>query len=461
MAMLAAFAVPHPPIILPEIGRGEERKIIRTGEAYREAMRRAAQYRPDTVILVSPHATMYADYFHISPGEGAKGTFAHFGAPQVRIETRYDSEFAKKLAEDCAEKGIPAGPLGERDRTLDHGTMIPLYFLGAFLPEVKIVRIGLSGLSAAAHYRLGQSVARTAEALGRRAVFIASGDLSHKLSADGPYGFAPEGPVFDERVCGALQKGDFLSLLELDPELSEAAAECGLRSLWMMAGALDRQAVKSELLSYEGPFGVGYAVASFAPQGEDEARAIGDIYEARDMEKRAAIKAAEDAHVRLARHSVETYVTTGKRAKLADGVPVELLETRAGAFVSLKKDGRLRGCIGTIEPVRENLAEEILHNAVSAACEDPRFDPVEAEELPSLVYSVDVLGAPEPVSSEAELDPKRYGVIVVCGMKKGLLLPDLAGVERVAEQVKIAKQKAGIGENESVELFRFEVVRHK
>ena len=138
-----------------------------------------------------------------------------------------------------------------------------------------------------------------------------------------------------------------------------------------------------------------------------------------------------------------------------------MLQQKAGAFVSLKKDGQLRGCIGTFLPVTENLAQEIWRNAVSAAAEDPRFTPVRPEELGDLVYSVDVLTAPEPAASEADLDAKRYGVIVAApDGRRGLLLPDLAGVNDVTEQVAIARKKGGIGPNEPVQLYRFEVVRH-
>ncbi|UCF89437.1 MAG: AmmeMemoRadiSam system protein A [bacterium] len=132
----------------------------------------------------------------------------------------------------------------------------------------------------------------------------------------------------------------------------------------------------------------------------------------------------------------------------------------AGAFVSLKKAGQLRGCIGTISPVQPDVAREVLENAVSAATKDPRFPPVTLDEVDDITISVDVLGAPEPVSGLEELDPQRYGVIVKCGLRKGLLLPDLPGITTAEEQVRIARLKAGIGTEEVVELFRFEVERY-
>ncbi len=461
MSIVAAYAVPHPPIIIPAVGRGEEKRIAATSAAYAEVMRRAAEHRPDVMIVTSPHTAMYADYFHISPGAEASGSLAQFRAPGESCRVRYDAELAKRIEILARKHGLPAGEQGERDKNLDHGTLIPLLFLARTGFACPVVRIGLSGLPASAHYRLGQCVAEAVEALNRKAVFIASGDLSHKLKEDGPYGFAPEGPEFDRQITALFASGDFGAMLSLSPELADAAGECGLRSFQIMAGALDGRAVTHELLSYEGPFGVGYGVAAFEVTGEDETRAFGVRHEAARRDAIAKMKANEDAFVRLARLSLETTVREGRRAALPDGLPTELADVRAGAFVSLKKEGRLRGCIGTISPTAKNLAAEIMQNAVSAGLHDPRFDPVQADELGDLVYSVDVLGEAEPIPSEKSLDPKRYGVIVENGSRRGLLLPDLEGVDTAAEQVSIARRKAGIGPEEPLRLSRFEVVRHR
>jgi len=166
-------------------------------------------------------------------------------------------------------------------------------------------------------------------------------------------------------------------------------------------------------------------------------------------------------YVKLAKYSLEHFVRTGKEAELPDDVPAELLANRAGVFVCIKIHGRLRGCIGTIAPVTESIAHEIIRNAVSAASEDPRFPPVSVSELSDLVYSVDVLSPPERIDDVSLLDVKRYGVIVTSGYKRGLLLPNLDGVDTVEEQISIAANKAGIREGEVVKLERFEVVRHE
>ncbi|MGI6722219.1 MAG: AmmeMemoRadiSam system protein A [Anaerovoracaceae bacterium] len=193
----------------------------------------------------------------------------------------------------------------------------------------------------------------------------------------------------------------------------------------------------------------------------DPQRDFGRQAAAAEKKRRADIKAGEDEYVKLARNSLENYIKTKKVIRTPDILPPEMLDRRAGAFVSLKKDGQLRGCIGTISPVRENLAREIIENAVSAAVRDPRFSPVREDELDDLEYSVDVLDEPEHIDSPQQLDVKKYGVIVRKGGRTGLLLPNLEGVDTIEEQISIAKQKAGIQPYEDVELSRFQVVRHK
>jgi len=461
MSIIGSIIVPHPPIIIPTVGRGQEHEVQKTIDAYRAAAHQVREWGPEVLIITSPHVVMYADYFHISPGKGAAGDMSAFGAPQTRLKEEYDTELRQELIRQAEAAGIQAGTLGEKDPSLDHGTFLPLYFLREAGADCPILRIGLSGFSPLEHYRLGQCIAGAVDKLDRRAVFVASGDLSHKLKDDGPYGFAPEGPVFDEQVTQAMASGDFLQFLTMDSRLCDRAAECGLRSFQIMAGALDGQAVKPEMLSHEGNFGVGYGVAVFTVTGPDENRRFAAQCEAAERERLAERKAAEDPWVRLARLSLETYVRTGKQLDaLPAGLPAEMTQRSAGAFVSLHAHGQLRGCIGTTGPTTENVAWEIIQNAVSACARDPRFTPVTVSELDGLEYSVDVLGEPEAISSPAELDVKKYGVIVSCGGRRGLLLPDLDGVDSVEQQIDIARQKGGIRARDPYTLERFEVVRH-
>ena len=462
MAILGAVQVPHPPLILPEVGHGEEKRIQSTIDAFDAAAKFIADLQLDTVIISSPHSILYSDYFHISPGPSAKGSMAQFGAPQLKFSCAYDEELVKAVEAAAKENNIPAGTLGNRQPELDHGTMVPMYFLAKYCKTCKIVRLALSGFSLKEHYRVGMLIAETAEKLGRKIAWIASGDLSHKLTKEGPYGFNPAGPQYDKKIMEVMGSGNFADLFSFKDDFLEEAAECGHRSFVLMAGAFDGLAVESRKLSYEGPFGVGYGVTLFRPAGPDDSRHFLEAYDIIRNKMKADRLAKEDEYVKLAREVIEHYVkTNGGYLRTPRHIIPEMTAQKAGVFVSLKIRGVLRGCIGTIGPMYDNVAEEIRHNAISACSRDPRFTPVMPDELEELEYSVDVLGPMEPIASPAQLDVKRYGVLVTKGSRSGLLLPNLPGVDTIEQQVDIAKQKAGIRPEENgCELQRFEVVRH-
>ena len=460
MSIIAAYMVPHPPMIVPAVGRGSERQIEATRAAYMRVAEEIAALAPETIIISSPHATMYADYFHISPGRSAEGSFSQFRAPQERFREEYDTELVKTIEHLAIAQDLPAGTRGQRDPSLDHGTMVPLYFIRQMYSSFRLVRVGLSGLPLEEHYHLGQVIQKAVEETGRRTVYIASGDLSHKLQTYGPYGFAPEGPQYDTRIMDLCSRAAFGDLFDFSEAFCEKASECGHRSFVIMAGALDGMAVEAERLSHEDVTGVGYGICAFHPAGPDDRRRFLDLWQSSLTQKVEQQRAKCDPWLQLAWQSVESWVLYHKALVVPEGLPAPLTQSCAGAFVSIHKQGRLRGCIGTLAPTQGSLAEEIIHNAISAAARDPRFDPIQPDELRLLEINVDVLGEPEDIDSEAELDVKRYGVIVTKGYRRGVLLPDLEGVDTVEQQVAIARQKAGIGPKEKVNLQRFEVVRH-
>ena len=477
MGITAGFMVPHPPMIVPQVGRGGEKQVPETTAAYEKVAEEIARIAPDTIVISSPHTVMYSDYMHIAPGSGTTGSFAEFGAPEVAFEAEYDTDFVQLLCE-CAEKaGISAGNLGGRKRELDHGVMVPLYFILQKYAGFKLVRIGLSGLSLTEHYRLGMEIQRVAEALERNLVYVASGDLSHKLREYGPYGFDPAGPEYDKRIMDVMGRAAFDELFDFDENFCDKAAECGHRSFVMMAGAFDRKNVEAKKLSHADVTGVGYGICTYRAAGDNEDRAMMDLWQEREKKRLLTERENEDGYVRLARMSLENYIITGEpltwssaKDRLLAGetseeaknaLQEELTGRQAGAFVSIHKEGRLRGCIGTIGPVCDKLADEIIVNAISASTRDPRFSPIKRDELLTLEITVDVLSETEPIDSEDELDVKRYGVIVTKGGRRGLLLPNLDGVDTVEEQLAIAKKKAGLAEDEKgCKLERFEVVRH-
>ncbi|MBR2811957.1 MAG: TTE1956 family protein [Solobacterium sp.] len=453
-----AFMVPHPPLAVAEVGRGSEKEIQKTLDSYDEIARRIAAVKPETIVITSPHALLYRDWFNLSGGSEAYGDFGRFRASSVRFHVRYDSEFVSLLEKTCRMDGFPCGTQYDRDPDLDHGVMVPLYFVNRYYTDYKLVRIGLSGFPLSMHYELGQYIARTAEALGRRTVFIGSGDLSHCLKKDGPYGYRPSGPEYDERIMKTMSSGNFKELFDYDPAFLDDCMECGHRSFVIMAGAMDGKDVQIHIGSHESITGVGYGLVSYDIQGENPDRLFLQSWLKEEEKRLEQYRNDSDGFVKLAYQAVDAWVKEKRRIK-EDG---DLAKTpAAGVFVSIHKFHELRGCIGTLRPTKKSMAQEIIANGISASSRDPRFDAITADELPYLEITVDELGVPETISDTGMLDVKKYGVICTDPEGRcGVLLPDLEGVDTVDKQLEIACRKGGFVLDEDTVIQRFEVVRH-
>lgn len=452
------YLMPHPPIIIPEVGKGEEKKIASTAHALSQIAKEIKMLAPETIVVITPHGLMFSDAISVTYDLSVEGSLYRFGAPSVAIKKEIDLDAVEKIAEEAQNEGIPLIKLDDktvrryhRINEIDHGSLIPLYFVEKEYSAYKLVHITYSLLSDIDLFRFGNLIKNALHSLNRKAVIIASGDLSHRLTKDGPYPYSPRGKEFDTILINCLKKGDLTGVFNIDASFSEEAGECGLRSLKILLGALNTD-FRGELLSYEGPFGVGYGVMKMIPVagGKDYLSKLLDKYRS---------KKSEDEYVKLARESINYFLNTGQILPVSDGIPEELLTRKGGVFVSLKKYGHLRGCIGTYLPTKGSVAEEIIYNAVAAAVEDPRFHPLQRSELPFLDISVDILSTPVKAKKE-ELDPKKYGVIVSSGYQRGLLLPDLEGVDTVEKQLQIACEKAGIFPKSAYEIYKFTVERH-
>lgn len=458
--ILKAYMVPHPPIIIPTVGKGEEKAVSSTIESYHEVGKQIKELAPDVIILTTSHGPAYTDYIHISPAENLKGSFKDFGAPNETMQFESESNLIDSIIEASSHLGIDAGYGGTKGEGLDHGAMVPLYFMTRYYTDFTLIRISIAGLPMEQLYNFGYCIQKAVSDYNKNVVFVASGDLSHRLLEKGPYGFTPEGPIFDATLVNIIKEVNFKKLITIDEELCYKAGECGLRSFVIMAGALNGLSIKSKVLSYEGTFGVGYMVAELTIDGKDLSRDLFSFFESKSHSEVEATKKCEDSYVKLARESLEYYVRTGMVLDPPSHLPPDMINQSKGVFVSIKKHGNLRGCIGTISPVYGNVAEEIIYDAISAGTRDPRFNPVKKSELNDLLYSVDVLEESEPISSIDELDVVKYGVIVTSGHKRGLLLPNLEGIDTPNQQVEMALYKAGISEEEPYEMERFEVIRH-
>lgn len=456
--IIHASLCPHPPIAIPEVGKEEAGRVKGTQRAIREVGKALVKAAPDVLIVISPHSPVFSDSVAVNQVPILRGSLQQFDAREVEFKLENDLELGKGIMEEAREMGVPvdfldASLLRENRVTevLDHGIMVPLYFFREAGLSCPVVPISISFLPLEQMYVFGAAIAAAVAKTEKQAAILASGDLSHRLLVSAPAGYHPDGKVFDETIQKAIRTMDPMVLLGLSDELIERAGQCGLRPLLMLMGALDGYAVRSTIHSYEGPFGVGYLTAEFLPK---EARA-----KRKHLQNMGRQKEERSYPVQLALRSLTAYVSEGKRIPVPEDVPPEFKKP-AGAFVSLKKHGQLRGCIGTLGPTKDSVAEEIIANAISSATADPRFDPVRPEELDQLCCSVDILGEPEQVENLNQLDPKRYGVIVRRDSRSGVLLPDLEGVDTVVEQVTIAKNKAGISQFEDCKIYRFEVIRY-
>jgi AmmeMemoRadiSam system protein A/AmmeMemoRadiSam system protein B len=437
---------PHPPIMVPEVGRESIAGVRGSIDAMAELTRRVIASDAETVVLISPHAPLEVDSFVAYEGPEIYGDFSNFHAPDTSFSARVDTELLTAITEAAAEENYRVSTLS--DDLLDHGTAVPLYFLLRNGWQGQVVPLGYCFLSNDDHLRFGACIKRAVEQLGRRVAFIASGDLSHRLKPEAPAGYNPSAYLFDEQVVDALRANTPQQIVEIDHGLRKLAGECGYRSMLVAIGAASDLPLSCEVMNYEAPFGVGYLVAQLTAQlTTGPCSSVGQS-RAGDLPG-------------LARQAVENFIRAGDI--LEPGTTGGLLEARAPCFVSLKTlKGELRGCIGTIEPVKNTLAQEIVANAISAAVNDPRFDSVGENELSNLVYSVDVLLPAEPAAIE-DLDPAIFGVIVEdeSGSRRGLLLPDIPGVDNAQQQVEIATRKAGIPPGTPVRLSRFKVERYR
>ena len=436
--------MPHPPVLIHEIGRGREFEAKKTLNGINELTSKLE--KPDSLLVLSPHQPYVPGVLFVNRANFYHGSFAMFGVTNVRITASSQSQHITALCEYLAKFSIKTYADSIEDLTQDQGSMVPLYFLKQAwgeLPEIIIASpIGLTPKEA---FEMGKALADFQS--DKRLALLASGDLSHRLTQNAPAGYEPDyAPKFEAAVEEALKNNSPKPIYELDENTLERAGECGLRSVMTMLGLSsgeENEVNEIKVFSHEWPFGVGYCTALC-----ELSRKLGK---------------EQPAPVQLARETVKRLL---ENAKLPDNgdevVSSSLWSEHKSCFVSIKtKAGKLRGCIGTLSPMCESLDKEIIANAVSASIHDPRFPPMTQDELSSVIFSVDVLSKAEPIENIQELNPKKYGVIVSEGYRRGVLLPDLEGVDTAEQQVQIAAMKAGIYNLDKIKLERFTVTRYK
>jgi AmmeMemoRadiSam system protein A len=446
-AVVFAGVSPHPPVIIPEVGGERLQDVAKTVEGLNRVMQRLVAAEPETVVIISTHTPRDPKSFSGYTGPRLRGDFRQFGAPFTEVDVPNDVILLSRISSVCLEAGISLWMI-PASRRLDHGTLVPLHYLldAGYQSPVVVVGLPFPYVAAEQHLRFGECIAEAAKQLDRRMALIVSGDMSHRLTPDGPYEYSPRAHLYDEQVRAAIANGDLDGILNIDADLKEEAGEDIYQSLLVGLGGIGRQFHRNEVCSYEGPFGVGYLTAVLADYQEPAEEST---------DNPGGLEA-----VKLARRAVEEFVSHRQVIELPQPLTGRLAE-QAGVFVCLKtRDGELRGCVGTVQPAQKTIVEEIIHNAICAATKDTRFDPVTAKELAGLVYSVDILSPVELISDLTQLDPKRFGLLVESeDGRHGLLLPDLAGIDTVDQQVGLTMKKAGLPPGTPVKLYRFTVER--
>jgi len=440
---------PHPPIMLEAVGAERAAVTAQTIASLRFAAKVLARFDPEIIVVLSPHAPTMPRVISVDSSPTHTGSLKEFGAPKISSFYRGSPKFVHELLYRLDQRDIPAIdrlalPL-LNSGTLDHGVIVPMSILDP-TSRWRITPISTSNLPLATYLTLGDELKKTADALGMRLAVVGSGDCSHKLTPDAPAGHSPQAAEFDKTMISLISASDYFGLSTLDPLQVNEAGQCGLRS-FIAVGAAAAPAY-TRVLSYENPWGVGYLTAivneHLAPLEDNASLHSWGLF---------------TNPVTLAKSAIKFFLLTGNmlEPKLSNDRDFPVC---AGVFVSLYKEGQLRGCIGSIYPVCDDLAHEIARSAVQAAIADCRFPPVSIDELEGLSIKVDVINQPRACEF-SDLDPKKWGVIVYSGTKKGLLLPDIENIDTPEQQLDLAKQKAELTPNELYTLERFSVTRYK
>jgi len=264
---------PHPPLLIPGIEKNDRDKIAKTEKAMLDLSEKLAESEPDTIIFITPHSLLYPDLFNICDIQNLKGDFVEFGDKSDSWSGQNDLDLAERIARKAEDEGVPTILFnnGDDQFALDHGIMVPLYFLKQKIDyNFKIIPIGYTYGSRAEHYLFGQIIASVCEQTSRRIAIIASGDLSHRLDMKAPDGFSYDGEKFDQEFVELIKEADAYTLMNMDEELVENAGECGYKSALILLGAMSNLRFQPEIYSYEGPFGVGYLVANMNVEAKEK-----------------------------------------------------------------------------------------------------------------------------------------------------------------------------------------------
>ena len=330
------FIMPHPPIIIPEIGKGREKEAQKTIDGCRMAADRIADERPGTIIIISPHGPSYSNVVCIAGDPVLKGDLGNFGFRRLAYEFRNNIDLTGFIYDEMNKRGIhavvnnkKARDIYDIDPAIDHGALVPLHYVLEKFDEFNLVHLATAISGPMDLYKCGMAIKEGAEKTDEKVVLIASSDLSHRLKSDGPYEYNPEGPRYDKFVVDCIKKREFARFLDVSHHMRECAGECGHRAISISLGAFEGRSCRTEVFSYEGPFGVGYMTAGIYDEGKGES--VMYQYSLLKENKMSSLRKNESPYVKLARETIENYIKTGKIK-----IPDNRTDEKKGTFVSIK-----------------------------------------------------------------------------------------------------------------------------
>lgn len=466
MGEIAKFYVmPHPTMIIPEMGEGEEEKITATADACAKVADEIGEIKPDTVIIVTPHGPQFSNSVAFSLEEKIYGQLKKNDETKVflnfDINVSITNNIIKELRQEhinCVRIDGKTSEIYGLSYELDYGTIIPMYFIDKKLSDYNIVHITCGNFSKYDLYKIGMTVKKVIEESDSRAVFIASGELSHRLIEGGPYGYTPEGEKFDKEITTLLSNGDVLGIFNMEQLKIDLAGECGMIPFYSMLGAMNGNKISGELLSYEGPFGIGYGVMNFSLSESDN-----NTHELLLNDKNQRYqqkKNSEGVHVKLARDSLTEYLKNGNKIDLPSYVTEEMIENEAGVFIRILKYGKVIASGGSYLPRAKNIADEIIFSSIELTQVRVQQAGVSLSDLEDIDILVDVITDVEKVNKE-ELDPNLYGIYITSGLKNGFVFPKLPDINTSEEQIALGLKQGNISPLDDYTIERFKVSSYK
>jgi len=441
--------MPHAPILIPDIAGERSRDVVSSQSWMAQAGKEIAATDPDIVVLVSPHSPRKRDAFGVYRPTVLRGVLDQFGWHQPFFEFSNNLYLANGIQQRGADEGLLFFDIPTN--SLDHGATVPLYFLSQAEWCGDIVVIGLGPHDGGMLERLGTCIRSACDDQGLSFALIASGDMSHRVTASAPCGFHPDAAAWDQDLIQMVQGADSEAIKMMDECLRNTVAEDSVDAIRVALGFLGDDAFQPEVLGYEAPFGVGYGTARLSrePFPSNHSKHAHD----EDTQKKRLPSLAWQAvmeHLKLAAPSITE--------------PIHSLHNwKAGTFVTIRsRNGDLRGCIGTIEPQQDNIVEETRRNAVASAFRDHRFSPVTSDELDDLQFEVSVLHPPHPVTNLKTLNPQCDGLIIQTKAgRRGLMLPDIPQLDTVEKQIEAICRKVNIPLDTPMDFQTFRVEKIK